>query len=69
MTHTAAYAAGEWAGLPTWNAPTSMVLPPGASQTYSFRFTLAPSVRSVDETLLALGRPVVFGVPGHKDEK
>ncbi|KAH9915435.1 uncharacterized protein BXZ73DRAFT_106164 [Epithele typhae] len=62
--HTLAYAQDEWAAVTPWNAPTSAVLPPGTTRTYGLRFALAPSIRAIEDTLRAKGRPVVVGVPG-----
>lgn len=65
LVHSAAYAQNEWAGVTPWNAPTSSVLSPGATETVSFRLVLAPEVRQIEETLLREQRPVTVGAPGY----
>jgi len=65
MPHTAAYAAIEWSEAEPWNPPTSHTLEPGESRSYGVVFLVAPSVREIEETLLANRRPVAVGVPGY----
>ncbi len=65
LVHTTAYAENEWAGAVPWNAPTSTVLEPGASETVGFRLVLAPEVRQIEETLLREQRPVTVAAPGY----
>ncbi len=65
MTHTKAYADNEWSRTEAWNRATSRLLKPKESMTYGFRFVLASSVRQIEPTLIAQGRPVVVGVPGY----
>ena len=66
MAHSKAYAENEWRGAAgTWNPPTSHVLLPGASAAYGFRFALAPTIRGIENTLIAEKRPVAVGVPGY----
>jgi hypothetical protein len=65
MPHTAAYAAYEWSEADPWNPPTSHTLAPGESRSYGVVFLVAPSIREIEETLLAAGRPVAVGVPGY----
>lgn len=63
---SAGYAAREWAkaGAP-WNAATSFTLAPGESRKIGLRLIAAPSIRAIERTLSAYGRPVVIGVPGY----
>ncbi|TCS13749.1 DUF5695 domain-containing protein [Caulobacter sp. BK020] len=48
-----------------WNTPTSFSLAPGASRTIGVRLVTAPSIRAIEETLVANRRPVAVGVPGY----
>ncbi|MBZ6381391.1 DUF5695 domain-containing protein [Sphingomonas sanguinis] len=63
---SAAYAQKEWAkaGAP-WNEATSFTLAPGESRQIGLRLVAAPSIRAIEPTLAAQGRPVVVGVPGY----
>ncbi len=63
---SAAYAQTDWAkaGAP-WNEPTSFTLAPGQSRKIGLRLVTAPSIRAIEPTLTAQGRPVVVGVPGY----
>ncbi|KZV68436.1 hypothetical protein PENSPDRAFT_582365 [Peniophora sp. CONT] len=63
--HTLAYAQNEWAEADPWNAPTSFTLQAGQTRTYGLQFNLAPSIRGIESTLQAAGRPVAVGVPGY----
>ncbi len=54
------HAAGE-----QWNAPTSITIAPGASHSVGVRLVQAPSIRGIQPTLIAQGRPVALGVPGY----
>ena len=66
LLHSKGYAEAEWANSSgAWNPPTSKVLAPGESYSVSLRLALAPSIRQVDATLLARGRPVAAAVPGY----
>jgi hypothetical protein len=65
MAHTKAYAENEWKGVNEWNPATSRVLAPGAVATYGFQFVLAPSVKQIQNTLIANDRPYAIGVPGY----
>lgn len=51
MAHTRAFAENEWAGIDTWNIPTSATLEPGESRTYGLRFVLTETIRSIESTL------------------
>ncbi|WP_322963669.1 DUF5695 domain-containing protein [Sphingomonas fuzhouensis] len=66
IVSSAAYAQTDWAkaGAP-WNAPTSIRLAPGESRRIGLRLVAAPSIRAIEPTLTAQGRPVVVGVPGY----
>ncbi|RYG78093.1 hypothetical protein EON77_09985, partial [bacterium] len=62
--HTRAYE-GEWTGVTPWNAPTGVVLRPGETRRYGVRFQPSPSIRAIEDTLVAVGRPVAVGLPGY----
>lgn len=60
------FAEREWAKAgEQWNTPTSIVLAPGERRSIGVRLQLAPSIRAIEQTLLAAGRPVAIGVPGY----
>lgn len=63
--HTLAYSENEWKNVTPWNSPTSAILLPGETRTYGIQFDLAPSIRGIEDTLLALSRPVAVGIPGY----
>ncbi|WP_285022095.1 DUF5695 domain-containing protein [Novosphingobium sp. fls2-241-R2A-195] len=60
------FAEKEWAKAgQQWNAPTSFTLAPGESRTIGLRFVTSPSVRAIEDTLVAQKRPVAVGIPGY----
>lgn len=65
MIHSKGFANSEWKGAEQWNTPTETILEPGKSLTYGLRFVVAPSLRTVEATLTAHGRPVAIGAPGY----
>lgn len=65
MAHSKGYAENEWREAEPWNPPTSVTLQPGESRSYGVRFLLADSIRGIEETLRAHGRPVAVGIPGY----
>ena len=72
LFHTAAYAKQEWRNAQPWNAPTSAVVAPGATRTWSVRLQLAPTIEGVPDALLAAGLPVARPLPSatlHTDLK
>jgi hypothetical protein len=65
MVHSQAYAEKEWNGVQQWNPPTTLTLAPGESKTYGVRFLVSNSIREIEPTLAANGRPVAVGIPGY----
>ena len=65
MVHSKAYADNEWKGVQQWNPPTLLTLAPGESKTYGVKFLLSDSIRDIEPTLAANGRPVAVGIPGY----
>lgn len=60
------FAEREWAKAgEQWNVPTSFTLAPGAARTIGLRFVTAPSIRAIEDTLVAHKRPVAVGIPGY----
>ncbi|WP_343615124.1 DUF5695 domain-containing protein [Novosphingobium sp.] len=60
------FAEKEWAKAgEQWNTPTSITLSPGQSRSFGLRFALSPSIRGIEDTLAAHGRPVAVGIPGY----
>ncbi len=65
MVHSQAFAENEWKNARPWNPPTMLMLAPGESKTYKLKFLLSDSIRHLETTLEANGRPVAVGVPGY----
>lgn len=65
MAHSKAYAQNEWRQAQPWNPATSRILKPAQTVTYGFLFVLSPTIKAIEPTLIAQGRPVVIGVPGY----
>jgi len=65
MVHTQAYAENEWKNAVAWNPPTMLTLAPGQSRIYGIRFVLSDSIRNIEKTIAAAGRPVAIGIPGY----
>lgn len=65
MVASKGFADNDWKGVKEWNQPSSFVLAPGRSRTIGVRLVLSKSIRSIDDTLIANGRPVAVGVPGY----
>ncbi|MGR6329327.1 DUF5695 domain-containing protein [Sphingomonas sp. XXL09] len=64
--HSAGYVEREWKnGGEPWNAPTARTLAPGETTTVGVRLTPAPTIRAIETTLAAAGRPVAVGIPGY----
>ena len=55
----------DWGKAEPWNPPTSEILPPRGRREIGLRFLLADSIRSIEDTLKADGRPVAVGIPGY----
>lgn len=61
-----AYADQEWKNAgEQWNTPTSITLAPGERRDIGVRFTLAPTIRAIEASLIAQQRPVAVGIPGY----
>lgn len=60
-----AYAENEWKNAQPWNPATMLTLAPGQSRTYGVKFLLSDSIRDIEKTLAANGRPVAIGIPGY----
>jgi Family of unknown function (DUF5695) len=65
MIHSQAFAENEWKNAEPWNPPTMLTLVPGQAKTYKIKFLLSDSIRHLEKTLEADGRPVAIGVPGY----
>jgi len=65
MVHSRAYEGQEWESADPWNPPTMTILGPGEIRSWGVRFLLSPGIRSIEDTLVANGRPVAVGVPGY----
>ena len=48
-----------------WNEATTIRLTPGQSRTVGVRFVLSPSIRAIEDVLVAQKRPVAIGIPGY----
>ncbi|MEH3159760.1 MAG: DUF5695 domain-containing protein [Sphingomonas taxi] len=66
VVHSRGFAEREWRGAgEQWNVPTSRTIAPGAAIEIGVRLLTAPSIRSIEPTLVAAGRPVAVGIPGY----
>jgi hypothetical protein len=64
--HSLGYQDREWKDAgEQWNAPTSRTLTPGQTIEVGVRMTQTPSIRSIENTLIANKRPVAVGIPGY----
>lgn len=63
--HTRAYAETEWKGVTQWNEPTGTVLGPGETRRYGVQLQPSPSIRAIEDTLIAAKHPVAVGLPGY----
>ncbi|MCX8474541.1 MAG: DUF5695 domain-containing protein [Sphingomonas sp.] len=64
--HSAGYADREWKNAgEQWNAPTSRTLAPGEALEIGLQLVQAPSIRTIESTLIANRRPVAIGLPGY----
>lgn len=60
------FAEQEWRSAgEQWNVPSSFTLAPGETRAIGVRLVQAPSIRGIQPTLVAQGRPVALGVPGY----
>src|SRR6185437_3019443 len=65
MVFSKAYSESEWKNAQPWNPATILTLAPGQSRTYGVKFLLSDSIRDIEKTLAANGRPVAVGIPGY----
>ena len=68
LIHTSAYRQTEWVNITDshlWNAPSSVILQPNETATYTLRFRLFPDVRQQEDGLIDMRRPVIKGIPGY----
>ncbi len=65
IVYSKAYADNEWKNAQPWNPPTMVSLAPGESKTYGVKFLVSDSIRHIEKTLTANGRPVAVGIPGY----
>ena len=65
MVASKGFAETQWKGVRQWNRTTSLILKPGESRRIGLRFLLSSTIRKIDSTLIANGRPVALGVPGY----
>ena len=65
LIHSKAYAETEWKNVNPWNTPSTSTLKPGESKNFSLKFVLAPSIKEIENTLLANNRPVAIAAPGY----
>ena len=65
QVYTRAYAEQEWNATTPWNPPTSVTIQPGQSISVGLRFSIAPSVEEIEDTISAKGLPTAVGIPGY----
>jgi hypothetical protein len=62
MVHAVAFAENEWKNAQQWNPSTELTLAPGESKTYGVKFLFSDSIRGIESSLAANGRPVAVGM-------
>lgn len=65
MAHSKAFTENEWSTTEPWNPGTSEIIEPGENRSFSVKFLLSPSIRQIEETLIAHQQPVAVGFPGY----
>lgn len=65
MVHSKAYAEKEWEGVEQWNKPTSLILQPKETKSFSLKFVLSEGIKNIQETLVQEEHPLAVGVPGY----
>ncbi|KAF2139196.1 uncharacterized protein K452DRAFT_276271 [Aplosporella prunicola CBS 121167] len=65
QVYTKAWAENEWSGVDPWNEPTSVTLKSGENITVGLRFSLAPSIPEIEDTVIGVDQPVAVGIPGY----
>lgn len=65
MVHSKAYVQNEWSSTEPWNPPTSEILDPTESRSYSVKFLLSDTIKEIEPALINNGRPVAVGLPGY----
>ncbi|AMR34348.1 hypothetical protein A0256_24285 [Mucilaginibacter sp. PAMC 26640] len=65
MVYSKAYADDDWKKADPWNTPTSCILKPGETKEFGVKFSLAPSIRGIEQKLVEQHRPVAIGIPGY----
>src|SRR5690606_4751307 len=63
MVHSKAYAEKEWKGVDQWNEPTSLILQPKETKSFSLKFVLSEGIKNIQETLVKEEHPLAVGVP------
>ena len=63
--YTKAWAEIEWKGAEPWNTPTSISLEAGQDVTVGLRFSVAPGVQDIGDTVSSVGLPAAVGIPGY----
>lgn len=65
MVYSNAYSENEWKDAEPWNKPTSGIIKPGETKEFGVQFSLAPSIRGIEQKLSEQNRPVAIGIPGY----
>lgn len=65
MVYSKAYAENEWKGVSQWNTPTSLILEPGKSKSFSLKLVLSEGIENIQTTLKEEQQPVATGIPGY----
>ncbi|KAL9105999.1 MAG: hypothetical protein Q9227_008907 [Pyrenula ochraceoflavens] len=65
QVYTQAYAEQEWNATTPWNPPTAVTIQPGQSISVGLRFSVAPSIETIEDTVSAAGLPTAVGLPGY----
>lgn len=65
MVYSKAYAENEWKGVSQWNKPTSLILKPNESKSFSLKLVLSEGIEDIQNTLKKEKHPVATGIPGY----
>jgi len=65
MPISKAYADNEWKTAEQWNTPTSLILQPGETKSFSLKFVLVDQIENIQAGLIQNEHPVAVGVPGY----
>lgn len=63
--HSQAWAENEWRNVTPWNTPTAKTLAAGETYTVGLKFSIAPDIQTIEDTVIQSAIPYVYGIPGY----